>query len=398
MKRVVVGYELIGSHPIAKVARQIGDSTFPPKDRKTKRMPDQSGRTSVRDTPYYSFSKWFEGPRVPVKGKYGLRVIFEGDARSYDAGTDVDVRKAFPTVHFHDEKTGQRYTLKGEVIPPKPPKPPKPPTERKKRKPATAIGPQPERAPSTERVPEVMPAVAAQRAPDAELVARVKKLEEEQARQTKERTDLLATIEKERKEHAAVRRGLEQKLSAASVPKVPAKDDSSSRLQAAENRALDQKLREVEKSVGQLQARATEQEQKIGKLEAERDDLAKERTTLARQILKLEDERKEQVTKAERDRTELAARLSEVERQRDELAAKPAHQAAPSDPAVTATADEGTDSTPPSGPTGIEIPRLAYGKLPPVNSPKTGPPSLGIWGQNHSPPIRGSANKKHKRR
>ena len=55
----------------------------------------------------------------------------------------VDVRKAYPAVHFYDEKTGQRYTLKGEAIPPKAPKPPKPPTERKKRKPATAIGPQP---------------------------------------------------------------------------------------------------------------------------------------------------------------------------------------------------------------------------------------------------------------
>jgi hypothetical protein len=80
-------------------------------------------------------------------------------------------------VDFYDEKTGQRYTLKGEVIPPKAPKPPKPPTERRKRRPAAAIGPQPERVPSTERVPEVMPAVAAPRAPDAELVARVKERE-----------------------------------------------------------------------------------------------------------------------------------------------------------------------------------------------------------------------------
>ena len=400
MNRVVVGYALIGSHPISKVARQIGDSTFPPKDRKTKRMPDQSGRTSVRDTPYYSFSPWFEGPRVPVKGKYGLMVVFEGEARLYYSGSDVDVRKAFPAVDFYDEKTGQRYTLKGEVIPPKAPKPPKPATERKKRKPATAIGRQPEREASAERVPELVPATAAQRAPDAELVALVKKLEEEQARQTKERTELLATIDRER----ALRLDLEQKLRLAkSMPKPPAKDDSSSRLQAAENRALDQKLREVEQSVGQLQARAMEQEQKIGKLEAERDDLAKERTALAGQIRKLEDERKEQVTKAERDRTELAARLPEVERQGDELAAKPAHQAAPaatdapSATADAATADEGADSTPPSSP--IVIPRLAFGgNLPPASGPKTGPPRLGILSQNHRPPVRGGANRKHKRK
>lgn len=391
--RLVVGYALVRSHPIADVARQIGSSTFPPKDRKTKRMADESDRTCFKSTAYFSLIPRFEAPRVPVKGKYRLKVVFEGDTTmSYETGVELVVNKAFPAVHFYDEKTGQRYTLKGEVIPPKAPKPPKPPTERKKRRPAAAIGPQPEREASAERVPEVMPA---QRAPDAELVARLKKREEEQAHQTKERTELLATIDRER----ALRLDLEQKLRLAkSMPKPPAKDDSSSRLQAAENRALDQKLREVEKSVGQLQARATEQEQKIGKLEAERDDLAKERTTLARQILKLEDERREQAKAAERERAELAARLSEVERQRDELAAKPAHQAAPSEPAVTATADEGTDSTPPTSPTGIEIPRLAYGKLPPVSSPKTSPPSLGILGQNHRSPIRGSANKKHKRR
>ena len=398
VNRVVVRYALVASHPIGKVARQIGDSTFPPKDRKTKRMPDETGRTCFSSVPYYSFSPWFEGPRVPVVGNYRVNVWFEGNARPTETNLIVDVRKSFPAVDFYDEKTGQRYTLKGEVIPPKPPKAP---MEKRKREPAAAIGPQPERAPRTERVPEVVPAAAAQRAPDAELVAQVKKLEEEQARQTKERTELLATIDRER----ALRLDLEQKLRLAkSMPKPPAKDDSSSRLQAAENRALDQKLREVEQSVGQLQARATEQEQKIGKLEAERDDLAKERTTLARQILKLEDERKEQAKAAERERAELAAKLSEVERQRDELASKSANQAAPAAVAVpaatagAASADEGTDSTPPNSPTGIEISRLAYGKLPPVSSPKTGPPSLGILGQNHRPPIRGSANKKHKRR
>ena len=408
VSRVVVGYALVGTHPIAKVDRQIGDSTFPLKDRKTKRMPNESGRTCFSSTPYYNFSPWFEGPRVPVVGRYRVRVWFEGNPRPNETPVFVDVRRAFPAVHFYDEKTGLRYTLKGEVIPPKPPKPPKPPTERKKRKPATATGPQPE------QVPVLVPGIAAQRAPDAELVARVRKLEEDRALQTKERTDLLASIETERKEHAATRRDLERLR--ATVPKTPARDDSSTRLQAAENRALYQKLQEIEKSVGQLQARATEQNQKIAKLSTERDQLAKEvravsserdalqaqRTTLARQILKLEDERKEQATtaaQAERDRNELAAKLSEVERQRDELTAKLAHQDAPAATADEDTADEGADSTPPSSPTGIVIPRLAFGgNLPPVSSPKTGPPSLGMLGQTQRPPIRGSANKKHKRR
>ena len=394
VNRVVVGYALVGTHPIAKVDRQIGDSTFPPKDRKTKRMPNESGRTCFRSTPYYNFSPWFEGPRVPVVGRYRLRVWFEGNPRPNETPVFVEVRKAFPSVHFYDEQTGLRYTLKGEVIPPKPPKQPKSPTERKKREPTKRPPPEqaPERALSRERVPERVPAVAAERAPDAELLSRVKSLEAQQERQTKERAELLAAMDKERQEHAAIRRDLEQKLRAASVPKAPAWDDSSSRLAAAEqhNRALDQKLRQVEQSVGQLQARATEQEQKIGKLAAERDELAKERTTLARQILKLEDERKEQAKAAERERAELASKSANQ--------AAPAAVAVPAATAGAASADEGTDSTPPTSPTRIEIPRLAYGKLPPVSSPKTGPPSLGILGQNHRPPVRGSANKRHKKK
>ncbi len=271
-----------------------------------------------------------------------------------------------------------------------------------------------------------MPAVAAVQAPDAELHSRVKSLEAQQERQTKEeRADLLATMEKERREHAEIRWDLEQKLRAASVPKAPTRDDSSARLAAADqyNRALDQKLKQLEQSVQQLQARATEQDQKIGKLSNERDELTKEvkavsserdglaktvavlsseRAKLADGILKVEREREGQATtaaQAEHDRNELAAKLLEVQRQRDELAAKLAHQAAPAATANEDTADEGADSTPPSSPTGIVIPRLAFGgNLPPVSSPKTGPPSLGILGQNQRPPIRGSANKKHKRR
>jgi cell division protein FtsB len=176
---------------------------------------------------------------------------------------------------------------------------------------------------------------------------------------------------------------------------------------------MDQRLQEFEKSVGQLRERVAEQEKKIAKLETERDDLAKqvktvssqrdelqvERTTLARQVLKLEDERKETVAQAERERTELATKLTEAVRQRDELAAKPAHQTAPAATAEVVMAAEGADSTPPTSPTGIVIPRLAFGgNLPPASGPKTGPPRLGILGQNNRPPIRGSANRKHKGR
>ena len=396
--RVVVGYALVRSHPSADVARQIGPSTFPPKDRKTKRMADESGRTRFKSTAYFSLVPHFEAPRVPVKGKYRLKIVFEGDTTmSYETGVELVVHKAFPAVHFYDEKTGQRYTLKGEVIPPKAPKSPKPPTERRKRRPPAAIGPQPEREPSTERVP-VMPAAAAHRAPDAELVELRKKYEDEQQRLTKERTDLLATISREQ----TLRRDLEQKLlRATSMPKPPARDDGLSRLRAAEKRALDEKLKKLEESVSKLQARVTEVEKDKASLTRERDALTKERdelkvkvaeqqvgnATLARQIITLE-----RAKAAERERTEL------VERPRD---AKPdqAATAAPAETADAATPDAGAASTPLTGPTGIVIQRLAFGgNLPPASSPKSGPPSLGILGQSQRPPIRGSANKKHKRR
>jgi hypothetical protein len=344
---------------------------------------------------------------VPRVGFYQVKVWLEGDTAPIVTGQFVEVRKAFPSVHFYDERTGQRYTLKGEVIPPKEPKPPKPPTERRKRK----LAPQPEREASTERVSEVVPAVVAQRAPDAELVELRKKFEDERQRLTKERTDLLATISREQ----TLRRDLEQMLlRATSIPKPPARDDGSSRLRAAEKRALDAQIKELRQSLSQLQGRVTELEKDKAGLTKERDKLKEERDALklanatrASQIITLEDRAKE----AESDRTELTATLPAVERPRDELASTPPNQAAPAATAVpsataapaatadAATADAGAASTPPSSPTGVVIHRLAFGgNLPPASSPKTGLPSLGILGQNHRSPIRGGANKKHKRR
>jgi septal ring factor EnvC (AmiA/AmiB activator) len=198
------------------------------------------------------------------------------------------------------------------------------------------------------------------------------------------------------------------------MPKPPAKDDRSLRLEAAEKRSLDAQMKELRQSLSQLQGRVTELEKDKAGLTNERDAVTTERdalkalvveqkrghATLASQIITLEDRAK----KAESERTELVAKLSEVERQRDELVAKPdqAASAATAVPAATAdaaTAGEGADSIQPRSPTGIVIPRLAFGgNLPPVSSPKSGPPSLGILGQSQRPPIRGSANKKHKRR
>ena len=191
-----------------------------------------------------------------------------------------------------------------------------------------------------------------------------------------------------------------------------------SRLLAAQNRAHGDELKKLGESLSELRGRVTELEKGNASLTKERDDLTTERdalkvlvveqklghATLARQLITLEN----RATEAARERTELTeltAKLPAVERQRDELAAKPEDQAAPaasdaSDAtADAATADAGAASTPPTGPTGIVIHRLAFsGNLLLVSSPKTGQPSLGILGQNHRPPVRGSANKRHKKK
>ena len=60
----------------------------------------------------------------------------------------------------------------------------------------------------------MVPTMVAQRAPDAKLVAQVKKLEDERLRLTNGADDLLATINKER----ALRQQSEQKLRATSMP------------------------------------------------------------------------------------------------------------------------------------------------------------------------------------
>jgi septal ring factor EnvC (AmiA/AmiB activator) len=180
-------------------------------------------------------------------------------------------------------------------------------------------------------------------------------------------------------------------------------------------------VKKLGESVSKLQGRVTELEKDKAGLTRERDELTKERdaltkerdelkvkvaeqqvgnATLASQIIKLE----ERAKAAARERTELVAKPSVVEQPRDELAAKPTSEPSRHEPSRKEILDEGkegdgADSTPPSSPTGVVIHRLAFGgNLPPASSPKSGPPGLGILGQNHRPPTRGSANKKHKRR
>ncbi len=411
LKKRVIGYTLLKAHPVFEVAERIGKSAFPPKSRKTKRFPDARGRVCFSKTLYFGFEP-FEGPRVPVVGYYNLVVWFEGATAPFVTGEHVEIRKAFPACLFEDEKTGCSYNLKGDLISPKP-------TDRK----PAAAGTLPRQGLGQAPNPPVVPLIAEER-PDAALLSRVQSLEARLERQDRERAEMLASMERERRQHNSIRRELEEKLRAATLSKVPPRDVSA-RLAAEEqhNRALDEKLKQVETLL-------QEHEQKITRLSTERDELARqvksvsserdelaqtvrklssERATLAEGILKLEGRREDQTTtaaKAQRDRDELTTRLPAIERQRDELVAERERESSRTETHREGNEGEdandegkGTELTAPSSPTGIVIPRLALGgNQPSVSSPKTGPPSLGILGQKHRPPIRGSANKKHKRR
>ncbi len=119
-KRRLIGYSLKRLHPKRELAR-IGEVEFPDPGRKTKRFPDESGVTRVLRGRYFRWAP-FEPPRVPVAGYYSVSLHYE-DGKVLVAGAN-EVAKAFPSVPFYD-KEGNRYDLKGKVIPKRNPATPK---------------------------------------------------------------------------------------------------------------------------------------------------------------------------------------------------------------------------------------------------------------------------------
>ena len=114
----IIGYSLKGDPPKALRAR-IGRVEFPDPGRKTKRFPDESGVTRVLRGSYFRWAP-FEPPRVPVAGDYDVILHFnDGD---WVVMGEHEVAKGFPAVPFHD-KEGNRYDLKGKVIPKRNPTP-----------------------------------------------------------------------------------------------------------------------------------------------------------------------------------------------------------------------------------------------------------------------------------
>ena len=115
-KARLIGYSLRRVHP------RLGHVEFPNPGRKTKRFPDESGVAHVRRERYFRWAP-FEPPRVPLEGFYDVILHFE-DGSAHLIGDSVSLRKAFPAVPFHD-KEGNRYDLKGKMIPKRSPATPK---------------------------------------------------------------------------------------------------------------------------------------------------------------------------------------------------------------------------------------------------------------------------------
>ena len=111
-KARLIGYSLKRFHPKKELAR-IGQVEFPDPGRKTKRFPDESGVTHVLRGSYFRWAP-FEPPRVPVAGCYIVTLHYE-DGSTVGMG-EHSVEKGFPSVPFHD-KEGNRYDLKGKMIP-----------------------------------------------------------------------------------------------------------------------------------------------------------------------------------------------------------------------------------------------------------------------------------------
>ena len=116
----LIGYSLKRFHPKRELSR-IGVVEFPDPGRKTKRFPDESGVTRVIRRSYFRWGP-FEPPRVPVAGYYSVSLHYE-DGRVLGIG-EHEVAKGFPAVPFHDQE-GNRYDLKGKVIPKRSPATPK---------------------------------------------------------------------------------------------------------------------------------------------------------------------------------------------------------------------------------------------------------------------------------
>ena len=112
-KARLIGYSLRRFHPKRDLAR-LGEVEFPDPGRKTKRFPDESGVTRVVRGRYFRWAP-FEPARVPVAGYYIVSLHFD-DGGVLGMGEEQLVEKGFPSVPFHD-KEGNRYDLKGKVIP-----------------------------------------------------------------------------------------------------------------------------------------------------------------------------------------------------------------------------------------------------------------------------------------
>ena len=259
-------------------ADKIGKPIFPPKDRKTKRSPMRRARFCFSDAPITTSRRSSD-----TSGADGRSISSEGVAGGY-CGDDGQVcrraegvsgcpflrREDGPAVHAErrgdsTEGTEAAQTADGE--------------EEKARNGDRTTA---ERAPSTARVPEVVPATQ-------DSGYRMRSCEEDRRGACTRAGRSAGDHHQER----ALRQETEQKLlRATSMPKPPAKDDRSLRLEAAAKRSrrTDDRTQAVtfaatgpSDRVGEGQGGLTNERDK---LKEERDALKLANATLASQIIR----------------------------------------------------------------------------------------------------------------
>ena len=195
----VLWYALIAAHPVIPLrTRSVNRSFPPPKDRKTKRSPDDTGKICFSDTPCTLHGVLWD-TSVPRVGLYQVKVWL-GDTAPIVTGQYVDVRKAFPFGPFlrREDRPAVHAERRGDSA--EGTEPPKIADGKKIR--ATSGDRTAARARSgAPGGSELVPAVVAQRAPEAELDRAEEEVRGRAQRLTKERTDLLATISREQTLH-----------------------------------------------------------------------------------------------------------------------------------------------------------------------------------------------------
>ena len=128
-------YALNREHPSFPIVDKIGKSIFPPKDRKTKRSPDETGKICFSDSPITPSLAFFE--TLGCRGSVYIKAKVAGGYTPMMTGQFVEVREGVSFGPFLRRKIGPAVHAEGRGIPPEGTEPAQTADGGKKRKPAT---------------------------------------------------------------------------------------------------------------------------------------------------------------------------------------------------------------------------------------------------------------------